>query len=461
MRRSAGIPVALSPSVTPRLDRAMIGRIAASGVKAVSVSLDGATAATHDGHPRHPGPLRPDAVAAIAAAVGAGLPVQVNTTVMTRQRRPSWPEVAALLDRRRRATSGRSSSSSRPAGGAVERAGGTSEHEDVCHFLVDASRYGFDGADGRGAVLPTRRRRRVAARGRRGRAGFAVGPLYRALRGELGQRARRAVRGRARADARRPGTARASSSSRTTGTSSRSGSSRSRSATCASATSAEIYRDDPRARRDPRAREFQRPVRRAAPTPTSAGDRGPAPSRPPAIRWPRTRPARSSPHERRGSRARLPPRGSPARIELLRDGSPCLPAVPGLDSRVAGGLPVPRRPGPGHLCGQGQEPAGQAQLLLRRFRQPAPAHPVDAHLRGGGRLDGRGHRGRGAPAGVLLDQGVRPPVQRALPGRQELPLPRGHHGRGVPPGHGDAGRQAARDPLLRPVLPRLGHQGDR
>ena len=32
------------------------------------------------------------------------------------------------------------------------------------------------------------------------------------------------------------------------------------------------------------------------------------------------------------------------------------------------------------------------------------------------------HRGRGAAAGVLLDQGVRPAVQRPVPRRQELPL---------------------------------------
>ena len=66
------------------------------------------------------------------------------------------------------------------------------------------------------------------------------------------------------------------------------------------------------------------------------------------------------------------------------------------------------------------------------------------------------HRGRGAPAGVLLDQGVRPAVQRPVPGRQELPLPRGHARRGVPPGDGDARRQAPRRPVLRPVLARLG-----
>ena len=42
---SLGIPVALSPSVTPLLTPQMITRIAGSGVKAVSISLDGARAA--------------------------------------------------------------------------------------------------------------------------------------------------------------------------------------------------------------------------------------------------------------------------------------------------------------------------------------------------------------------------------------------------------------------------------
>lgn len=40
---SLGIPTALSPSVTPSLTPAAIERIAASGVRAVSISLDGAT----------------------------------------------------------------------------------------------------------------------------------------------------------------------------------------------------------------------------------------------------------------------------------------------------------------------------------------------------------------------------------------------------------------------------------
>ena len=80
---------------------------------------------------------------------------------------------------------------------------------------------------------------------------------------------------------------------------------------------------------------------------------------------------------------------------------------------------------------------------------------------GGRRRLGHGHhRGRGAAARVLLDQGVRPPVQRALPRRQVVPVPRRDAGRGVPAADGDAGREAQGRTVLRPVLPRLGDPGD-
>ncbi len=176
--RSAGIPIALSPSVTPALDRAMIGRIAESGVKAVSVSLDGATAATHEGIRGIPGHF-PDTVAAIAALVGAGLPVQVNTTVM-RANVAELAQVATLLDRLSvhawevffLVQTGR---------GTAEGAVTPAEHEDVCHFLYDASQHGFVVRTVEAPFF----RRVVAAR----RAGIPAPrrPLYRALSGELGR----------------------------------------------------------------------------------------------------------------------------------------------------------------------------------------------------------------------------------------------------------------------------------
>jgi len=44
-----GVHPAMSPSVTPNLDPAAFGRMREAGVRAVSISLDGALAATHEG----------------------------------------------------------------------------------------------------------------------------------------------------------------------------------------------------------------------------------------------------------------------------------------------------------------------------------------------------------------------------------------------------------------------------
>jgi AdoMet-dependent heme synthase len=135
-----GVPVCLSPSVTPRLDRATIGRIAASDIKAVSVSLDGADAATHDGIRGIPGHFC-DTLGAIGDLVAAGVTVQVNTTVMAANVR-QLADVAGLV-----AATGAHMwevfflvQVGRGKDTAAIRA---AEHEDVCHFLVDASRYQF------------------------------------------------------------------------------------------------------------------------------------------------------------------------------------------------------------------------------------------------------------------------------------------------------------------------------
>ena len=133
---------------------------------------------------------------------------------------------------------------------------------------------------------------------------------------------------------------------------------------------------------------------------------------------------------------------------------------PGTIPGVTGRLPLPRPDRPGDLRRQGEEPAQPAELLLRRHVVAARAHPADGHHRGERRLGHGRHRGRGAPAGVHLDQGVRPAVQRPLPRRQVVPVPRGHPRRGVPAAAGDARRQAQGRALLRAVLARLGHPRD-
>ncbi len=134
-----GVPVALSPSVTPSLTPEMIERIAQSGVKAVSLSLDGATPATHDWVRGIEGHFL-ETVAAIDAFVAAGITLQINTAVM-RGNVDELADIAALITK---------------AGvdiwevfflvqvgrGTTTEAISADEHEDICHFLYDSSQYG-------------------------------------------------------------------------------------------------------------------------------------------------------------------------------------------------------------------------------------------------------------------------------------------------------------------------------
>ena len=100
-------------------------------------------------------------------------------------------------------------------------------------------------------------------------------------------------------------------------------------------------------------------------------------------------------------------------------------------------------------------------VVLPGHRQPASAHRHDGHDSGLGRVDRRPDRGRGAAAGVLLDQGVRPALQRQVPRRQVLPMARGDAQRGVPARDGRPRREEEGRALLRALLPRLGDPRDR
>ena len=75
-----GIGVSLAPAVTPLLTRERIFWMKEVGIQAISLSLDGSTAAYHDGVRMVPGTF--DAtLEALDTAAEAGLPVQVNTLV--------------------------------------------------------------------------------------------------------------------------------------------------------------------------------------------------------------------------------------------------------------------------------------------------------------------------------------------------------------------------------------------
>jgi radical SAM protein len=173
---SLGIPTALSPSVTPSLTPAAIERIAASGVRAVSISLDGATAATHEGVRGVPGHFAPT-LQALRDLVAAGLTVQVNTTVM-RATVDELADVAGILadvgahiwEVFFLVQMGR---------GVSEGELTPSENDEVCHLLYDASHYGFIVRTVEAPFF-----RRVVAQ-RRDRGEAPDGELYLRLSGRL------------------------------------------------------------------------------------------------------------------------------------------------------------------------------------------------------------------------------------------------------------------------------------
>lgn len=90
---AAGLPMALSPSVTPRLTSEALIELRAAGATAVSLSLDGATPATHDAFRGFEG-VHADTLKAAAEVRSAGLRLQINTTVT----RDNAHELPALLE---------------------------------------------------------------------------------------------------------------------------------------------------------------------------------------------------------------------------------------------------------------------------------------------------------------------------------------------------------------------------
>src|SRR5690606_33541827 len=91
---AAGLSVALSPSVTPRLTATALSELHAAGARAISLSLDGATAASHDGFRGVPGVFDATLDAAVAVRE-TGCRLQLNTTVT----RGNVHELPAVLRR--------------------------------------------------------------------------------------------------------------------------------------------------------------------------------------------------------------------------------------------------------------------------------------------------------------------------------------------------------------------------
>jgi radical SAM protein len=77
----AGLEVSITPSSTPLLTAAAVGRLQSLGVSRMAISLDGADPATHDANRGVPGSFR-RGLEALREARRIGLPTQVNTTLM-------------------------------------------------------------------------------------------------------------------------------------------------------------------------------------------------------------------------------------------------------------------------------------------------------------------------------------------------------------------------------------------
>jgi radical SAM protein len=134
------VPLALAPSVTPLLTDERVGELRRAGVKVMSISLDGATAATHEGIRGVEGHFAAT-LDAIARLRRHGITVQVNTVVMRR----NVDELAAVARIVKESGAGIWEVFFLVhVGRGVEMGELTpAENEDVCHFLVDASRHGF------------------------------------------------------------------------------------------------------------------------------------------------------------------------------------------------------------------------------------------------------------------------------------------------------------------------------
>jgi MoaA/NifB/PqqE/SkfB family radical SAM enzyme len=97
--RSIGVRTAVTPAPTAALTREVVERLEAAGVRRIALSLDGATAASHDGFRGEEGSFETVRSAA-AYAADVGLDIQINTTVTatTVGELPGIADLVAELD---------------------------------------------------------------------------------------------------------------------------------------------------------------------------------------------------------------------------------------------------------------------------------------------------------------------------------------------------------------------------
>jgi radical SAM protein len=133
---SIGLSMALSPSVTPRLTKAVLTELHEAGANAVSLSLDGAVAATHDSFRGIDGVF--DATLQAARTVSEiGLRLQINTTV-TRGNVLEMPRILQTVLNHRAALWSVFFLVPTGRGSALEPLT-AAEEEEVLHWLHDVS----------------------------------------------------------------------------------------------------------------------------------------------------------------------------------------------------------------------------------------------------------------------------------------------------------------------------------
>ena len=180
------IPVSLAPSVTANVTRERLAELYAAGAKAVSLSLDGIDAATHDGFRGVEGVF--DATLTAARWVTElGYKLQINTTV-TPDSLPQLPDIAGRV--RGLGASLWSLFFLVPTGRGHELAGLSPEEvEDVLHFCYDTSKYlsvkATEAPHFRRVIAQRDAAERAAADGATVDGWDGGGPTYRRLRRRL------------------------------------------------------------------------------------------------------------------------------------------------------------------------------------------------------------------------------------------------------------------------------------
>ncbi len=199
----AGLRMAVSPSGTPRATPERFNELRGAGASAVSLSLDGASAASHDDFRQVAGSFG-WTVAACRAARAAGLHLQLNTTVTAESAR-ELPELLALA--LELGADLWSLFFLVPTGrGSALRSLSPDATEDVLEFLYEAA----DHLPLKTTEAPQYRRVLLRRRAANGAAPAGLGPLYAELHGRLAalDLPRRAERGdeaaRSSGDRRRP-----------------------------------------------------------------------------------------------------------------------------------------------------------------------------------------------------------------------------------------------------------------